>query len=252
MVIKNIGKEVKRIAKKSQSILNLYSWYSFFRTIRIKDFRDFLDIPKMKIIFTIRPYTMLGYPRLSNLYHIASYLQRKKINGSFVECGVWNGGSAGAIAAVSKNDGNRHIWLFDSWEGLPEPGKSDISYNGKMGQKGMAIGFEEKVMELIFKKLRLDNKKIHLIKGWFNDTLPTYKKDIGDIALLHLDCDWYESIRFCLEELYENVIQGGFIVIDDYGCWMGCKKAVNEFIKQRRLNIELIKVDYSEIYFQKK
>lgn len=115
----------------------------------------------------------------------------------------------------------------------------------------MGLGYEEKVRELLFKKLKLDNKVIHLVKGWFNDTLPIHKNDIGKIALLHLDCDWYESVKICLEELYDSVIEGGFIFIDDYGHWRGCKKAVDEFIKERDLKIELVKSDYTGVYFQK-
>lgn len=77
------------------------------------------------------------------------------------------------------------------------------------------------------------------------------KKSIGRIALLHLDCDWYESVKFCLNELYDNVVQGGFIFIDDYGAWRGCKKAVDEFMKERNLKIGLIQIDYTGVYFQK-
>lgn len=77
----------------------------------------------------------------------------------------------------------------------------------------MAIGLEEKVREILFEKLKLNDKSIRLVKGWFNDTIPVHKKDVGKIALLQLDCDWYESVRLCLDELYDNVIEEGFIVI---------------------------------------
>ena len=206
---------------------------------------------KMKLIFAVKPYTMLDYPRLSKLYEIASNLEKERIKGSFVEYGVWNGGSAGIIASVARHNKNRHIWLFDSWEGLPEPTDYDFSYTRKRGEKGLALGSEEKVKELIFKKLKLNNNKVHLVKGWFKDTIPPHKKYIGKIALLHLDCDWYESVKFCLEETYDHVVKDGFIVIDDYGHWKGCKKAVDEFIEERNLRIELIKIDYSGVYLQK-
>ena len=97
----------------------------------------------------------------------------------------------------------------------------------------------------------MHNKKLYFVKGWFNNTIPIHKKSIGKIALLHLDCDWYESVKFCLEELYDNIIKGGFIIIDDYGHWKGCKKAVDEFIENRNLRIELGKIDYTGVYFRK-
>jgi hypothetical protein len=97
----------------------------------------------------------------------------------------------------------------------------------------------------------LNQETTHLIKGWFNDTLSAHKERIGKIALLHLDGDWYESVKVCLDELYDSVIQGGFIVIDDYGHWQGCRKATDEFIKQRNLKIDLSSTDYTGVYFQK-
>jgi len=213
--------------------------------------KDFVNILKIKLILAVQPYTMITYPRLSKLYEKATYLERKKINGSFVECGVCKGGSAGIITSVAKHNKNRHIWLFDSWQGLPEPSQDDISYRREKGQKGLCLGYEENVKELLFKKLKLSDNNIHLVKGWFNDTIPPHKKDIGKIALLHLDCDWYESVKFCLEELYDNVVKDGFIFIDDYGHWEGCKRAVDEFIQERNLGIELIKIDYTGVYFQR-
>ena len=202
----NLGMQsIRNLAKRSQIIIKLYSWFRFFITIHIKDFLHIRkNMQKIKLIFVVKPYTMLSYPRLSMLYDLAFHLEERKINGSFVECGVWNGGSAGIVAAVAKHNKNRHVWLFDSWGGLPEPSERDISYNLESGRKGMALGFEERVIELIFKKLKLDSKRIHLVKGWFIDTLSIHKKDMGTIALLHLDCDWHESIKLCLEQLYDS------------------------------------------------
>ena len=252
-----IPKSIRNLAKRNQTIVNLYSnlyhrWL-FLRSIPI---RDFTKIHKLKLFFVVRPsYTGLIYSRLSNLYELASYLEEKKVGGGFVELGVWNGGSAAIMAEVAKHNKARHIYLFDSWEGLPEPRQVDISYVGSPGKKGVCLGSEEKCKELIYKKLKLDEDRIHLINGWFNDTIPISKRDIGEIALLHIDCDWYESVKFRLRELYDNVIKGGFIVIGDYGYWRGCKLAVDEFIQEKNLKIELIKIDYSidwsGVYFQK-
>jgi hypothetical protein len=44
-----------------------------------------------------------------------------------------------------------------------------------------------------------------------------------------LDSQWYESTKICLEKLYDKVVDGGTIIIDDYGHWVGCKNAVDEF-----------------------
>jgi hypothetical protein len=188
---------------------------------------------------------------LSKLYELASNLERENIDGSFVECGVWNGGSAGIISLVAEGGRGRHVWLFDSWEGLPEPTEMDVSYSGELGRAGMDFGYEEKVRRLLFEKLNLDEGRISIVKGWFEKTIPPLRERIGPIALLHLDCDWYKSVRFCLDQLYDAVVQGGIVAIDDYGHWKGCKKAVDEFVTSRNLVVKLARVDYTAVYFRK-
>jgi len=167
-----------------------------------------------------------------------------------------NGGSAAIIAATATKDINRHIWLFDSWEGFPETEEIDIGYDGKHAEKGAALGSEETVRELLFSQLKLDSDRVHLVKGWFDDTLPI--TDIGPIALLHLDCDLYKSVKFCLEQLYDDIISGGYIYIDDYQYYIddyqyykGCKKAVDEFIKRRNLKVKLTEYGEWGKYFRK-
>ena len=181
--------------------------------------------------------SLLDYSRLNNLYSVISYLRTKNIEGSFVECGVMNGGSAGLMALFGKD---RQTWLFDSWDGLPEPSKYDVKFGGPKGKKGTDKGSEEKVRELIFSRLKLEKERIYLIKGWFKDTLPCHVEDIGKIAFLHLDCDWYESVKLCLESLYSSVVDNGIIVVDDYMDWMGCSRAVDEFIEKESADIRLI------------
>jgi O-methyltransferase len=234
--------------RKSRMILGVYSKLFFLLSIPI---RDFATLHKVRLVLRVQPYTMLRYRRLSMLYDIATHLERKGIDGSFVECGVWNGGSAGLVAKVAEHNGNRHIWLFDSWEGLPEPTSSDVTCGGQCGEKGMALGSEGKVNELMLRKLKLSRNRVHLVKGWFQNTLKPHKRDIGEIALLHLDCDFYESVKLCLEELYDKVRVGGFVVIDDYGYWRGCKKAVDEFIENRGSGTKLNNIDYSAVYFRR-
>lgn len=61
-----------------------FRWY-FLRSIPL---RDFLKIRKIMLIRTVKPYTVLSYARLSAIYEITSLLERERIRGSFVECGV--------------------------------------------------------------------------------------------------------------------------------------------------------------------
>ncbi len=74
---------------------------------------------------------------------------------------------------------------------------------------------------------------------------------IREIAILHIDADLYESVKLCLEKFYDSVQPGGYIVLDDYGDWEGCRIATDEFLKKRALDIKLTQVDYTGSYFQK-
>jgi O-methyltransferase len=245
-----VKQAIKNVAKRNESFRLFYHGrIVFWRSI---PFAQWFRIRKIRLILTCQPYTFLYWPRMSKLYDISDLLEKAKTGGSYVECGVCNGGSAGVLAGVSKGNPDRHVWLFDSWEGLPEPDSIDVDLQDVPGETGMACGQEGRARELLLQKLGLTERTVHFVRGWFDDTLPSLKAETGPIALLHLDCDWYKSVKFCLDQLYDQVIAGGYVVIDDYGHWHGCRMAVDEFIAQRQLQVELIKIDYTGVYFQKK
>jgi predicted O-methyltransferase YrrM len=92
-----------------------------------------------------------------------------------------------------------------------------------------------------------------LVKGFFQDTLQIQENidNIGEIAVLRLDGDWYDSTKICLEKLYDKVIDGGVIIIDDYGHFIGAKRATDEFREKYNIRSPLIKTDYTEYYWIK-
>ena len=73
------------------------------------------------------------------------------------------------------------------------------------------------------------------VKGWFDQTLPANRDRIGPIAILRIDGDWYSSVRCCLDNLYDQVVDGGFVILDDYYTFEGCAIALHEFLGERRL-----------------
>ena len=85
--------------------------------------------------------------------------------------------------------------------------------------------------------------------GWFRDTLPGLP--VGAIALLHVDADWYQSVREVLEHLFARVAPGGFVVLDDYGYWQGCRRAWEEYRAEHGLRVELTWVGSNAVYFRK-
>lgn len=222
---------------------------------------DFLNVEKLWLFNKVYPYTMSGYKRLSNVYQLANAIEKKNIKGAFVECGVWKGGCSAIMAYIAKKTGsNRKIWLFDSFEGLPEPTKEDglmaqqYAENkaaGKLKSIEKCVGPLEDVNKVMFEVLKLKKENIVIKKGWFQNSLPREKENIGPIAILRLDGDWYESTKVCLDNLYDKVIIGGYIIIDDYGHWEGAKRALEDFFKERGIKPNLVKIDYTGVYFKK-
>jgi O-methyltransferase len=88
------------------------------------------------------------------------------------------------------------------------------------------------------------------VPGWFQETLPAWRDRVGAIAILRIDGDFYESTRVCFEELYERVMPGGAVVIDDYGTFEGCRRATDEFLSSRP-RVDLIPIDFGASYFVK-
>ncbi|MDA1337825.1 MAG: class I SAM-dependent methyltransferase [bacterium] len=216
---------------------------------------------RQSVLKVVRPYTHVNYARLKFLWKLAGKVSRNKINGAFVETGVWRGGCAGILAYISKKYNYQNkLYFFDSFEGLPQPSIKDgrdakIFANGESKGDLKSIkkvkAEEGYIKELLFEKLEIDPTKVYIIKGWFQDTLAKNKNRIGKIAILRLDGDWYESTKVALENLYDLVVPGGYIIIDDYYFWDGCKKAVDEFISNNNLKVEIKRQDASGAYFIK-
>jgi hypothetical protein len=134
----------------------------------------------------------------------------------------------------------RPLWVFDTFEGSPEPTEADPDWKIARSYAGKCRGDIEKVKSLFRNVGILESSRI--VKGLFQDTI--HKADVSQIAVLHLDGDWYESVRVCLDRLYDRVSPGGVIQIDDYGYWAGARRAVDEFMKRKGVRAELQRVDY--------
>jgi O-methyltransferase len=212
--------------------------------------RDYLLVPsKVRLLLKVKPYSMLSYRRLSALFDAANEVVERRIPGDIVECGVCNGGSAAVLAAVSSREPGRRTWLFDSWRGFPPAESIDVSDQGHPAGPGMDLGYLSNVRRILFEELKLDPPRISIVEGWFSQTVAASRNRIGTISLLHLDCDLYESVRTCLEALFDLVSPGGFVFIDDYGNWAGCRSAVDEFLMHREdRNLRVNHVDNTGIY----
>lgn len=190
----------------------------------------------------IRSYTMCSNARLRGLHRAVRSVVSREIPGDIVECGAARGGSAALMALTLKRlQARRRIWLFDTFEGLPAPTANDPDFEIAALFTGTCIGTVDEVRAL-FQRLQV-SEGVEFVKGLFQDTLPA--ASLSQIAVLHIDGDWYESVKVCLDQLYDKVAPGGVIQFDDYGYWMGARRAVDEFMKRRGITAELQRLDYS-------
>jgi hypothetical protein len=99
-----------------------------------------------------------------------------------------------------------------------------------------------------FAKFDLLDERVQFVKGWFCDTLPL--APIEQIAVLRMDGDLYASTRDVLINLYDKVSPGGYVIIDDYGSWSGCRQAVDEFRAERGISDPLVPIDTDSMYWR--
>lgn len=212
-------------------------------------------------LFQVRNNTMTSFERCRALWGLCRMVISQNVPGAFVECGVWLGGSAGLMGLALKSSGeNRHLHLFDSFEGLPEPGPHDgqkaKEYSGgrdegRLSPISRCDATLEQVRRFLFERLTLDSAQVQFHVGWFQHTLPAIANQMEPIAMLRLDGDWYESTRICLEHLYPKLSPGGVLILDDYYCWEGCRKATDEYREAHGIVAPLVRVDEECCYWVK-
>ncbi|MFA5139947.1 MAG: TylF/MycF/NovP-related O-methyltransferase [Elusimicrobiota bacterium] len=223
----------------------------------------------------VKRNTMLSKRRLVTLYQQAVYCEEFEIPGSFVECGVWKGGAMGimALANLRKGRTRRRLHLFDAFQDICEPdaavdGNRAVQEVGRVASRARrdqgklepVVGFYdefggpgtlEENRRLLEQEIRYPADHIFYHVGWFQHTIPAERDGIGPIAILRLDGDWYASTKVCLENLCDKVVPGGVVIIDDYGTYDGCKRAVDEYLREKKVPIYLAPIDSDCRFFVK-
>jgi hypothetical protein len=147
----------------------------------------------------------------------------------------------------------RTYYLLDSFEGLPpaQPidGASALAWQNSPNQPDYYDNCSAGEDYARRAMIAAGAQAFHLVKGWFNDTIPGFRPP-EPIAILRLDGDWYESTMVCLTHLYDRVAPGGVIILDDYYSWDGCSKATHDFLSQSSA-VERIRAQGSVCYLIK-
>ncbi|MGI8787346.1 MAG: TylF/MycF/NovP-related O-methyltransferase [Pyrinomonadaceae bacterium] len=215
-----------------------------------ENFPDLSDTER-QIVLSVKPYTMTSVERIVCLINAVSYIADNKIAGDIAECGVWRGGSMMTVALtlLALEDTSRKLYLYDTFEGMSEPTAFDKSIDGVSAESQMkqeagkwCYASIEDVRENIL-STGYPKDKIHLVEGKIEDTIP--KTLPGNLSLLRLDTDWYESTKWELNYLYPRLAPEGVLIIDDYGHWQGARRAVDEYFAEQNLKIYLHRIDYT-------
>lgn len=192
------------------------------------------------ILRQVKPATMTPHSRIYNLAKAVESIVRTGIGGDLVECGVWRGGSlmTMALTLLHCGDSHRRLWGFDTFAGMTQAGPQDrliggphfdeIIAKGTPGQKELYTA--RAPLDLVRQNMAatgFPSERLHLVVGDVLQTLPDQAPQ--HIALLRLDTDFYASTKHELETLYPRLVEGGVLLIDDYGCFKGSKDATDEY-----------------------
>ena len=219
-----------------------------------------VDETTAQTIDAVRPYTMTSDQRVAALCDAVRYVVSNRIPGDIVECGVWKGGSMMAVARtlLESRDNTRHLHLFDTFDGMTAPTGEDVALTGETAADLMAASTDREDAESVWCRAPLDvvrqamasvgydGSKIHYIEGRVEDTIPDSAPE--RIALLRLDTDWYESTRHEMIHLFPRLCVGGVLILDDYGHWLGARRAVDEYLQEHDVPLFLQKIDYTGRY----
>ena len=213
------------------------------------------NFAEKKILKICNKFSMTGYERLFSLIQSIHYIYNNRVNGDFVECGVWKGGNLILFQKMIQylKIKNKKIYGFDTFEGMSNPTNVDKFINGvkaidylKKQKKHRNLDNAHAYSPIFdvsknYKKNTKNNKNLLLIKGKVEETLKIKKNLPKKISILRLDTDFYESTKIELETLYPRLSKNGILIIDDYGEWAGSKKATDEYFCNKK--ITMFKVD---------
>lgn len=204
---------------------------------------ELLDIDSdagfVEIFKIAREHSMVSKYAMHELYQAVRYVVARGIEGDFVECGAWRGGSA-LLAALTFRElegsaSKRRVYLYDTFEGMTQASSLDVDifgtsateYMDQYADAGKWCYANMSDVRSLFASHGFSDEQVRFIKG---DVCETLRHTIpSTVSILRLDTDWYESTKTELEILYPRLAANGVLILDDYGHWKGARKAVDEY-----------------------
>lgn len=238
-----------------QSLRRIFHWSNSMLYRDSQDFPFDMDRGFQRIFNRTKPYTMTTLERMYAMYKATEHVSRNSVKGAIVECGVWRGGSIMISALTFKKfqDMSRTFYLYDTFAGMSKPGNVDTTrYDGAKaldmwkfhhvnGKVAWCDASLEDVRRNVYATGYPKNKFV-FVEGKVENTIPHTVPE--RIALLRLDTDWYNSTYHELVHLFPKLSPGGVLIIDDYGHWEGCRRAVDQYFRENNVPMLLHRIDY--------
>jgi O-methyltransferase len=146
------------------------------------------------------------------------------VPGDTVECGSFEGAGSWLICASNVGTSKIHH-IFDSFEGLSEPGAGDGSH---WTRGGLAAG-----VGVVSRNLAQFDGAFRLYKGW----IPTRFPEVADktFSFVHVDVDLEVPTADSIAFFYPRLSPGGVLVCDDYGSITcpGATRVFDEFMADK-------------------
>jgi O-methyltransferase len=184
--------------------------------------------------------TMVGLGRLDDLQRCVETVVADGIGGDVIEAGAWRGGASLLMRATLDTLGDdRTVWVADSFQGFAATDAP--ADDGSIDLRAFDfLAVSESDVRESFARLGLQDG-VRFVPGFFEDTL-------GDLvgqrwAIVRLDADTYEPTRQALRCLHPGLAAGGYLIVDDYGAFEGCRRAVDEFRREHGITEPLEVVD---------
>jgi O-methyltransferase len=176
--------------------------------------------------------TMVGLERLDDLQRCVESIAADGVEGDLIEAGSWRGGASMLMRATLDSLGEeRTVWVADSFAGFP----ADSSLEN---YDFLAAPLED--VKASFERLGVA-RGVRFVPGFFEATLPPLAG--GRWAIVRLDADTYEPTRIALQSLYPGLAPGGYLVLDDYGSFPECRRAVDEFRETHGITEPIERID---------
>ena len=191
--------------------------------------------------------------RIASLHNIIQDVYQNSIKGDFVECGIYKGGNMIIAKTFFESVNNyRTFYGYDTFAGMTEPSLKDGNKARKSWNNKAKCEASIEEVKNEFNKRNILDDSVKFIVGDVRETLLNLDNLPKEISVLRLDTDFYESTLIELQILYPRLVEGGWLIIDDYGHWTGCRTAVNEYFGEDFVQDQFTKIDYTAIVYKKR